>query len=82
MPEYLRALEVSTEVEIVPQGGLRIGSQMAWLQGGAPQLLVEGRDGQTVTIDGQDVAVSEEGVIDTNSLLDTLGYACSARGQR
>jgi hypothetical protein len=73
VPEGLRALDVSTEVEIVPQGGLRIGPQMSWLLGGAPRLLVEGHNGQAVTVDGHDVVLLEDGTIVTNSLLESVG---------
>ena len=63
VPEELRALEVATEVNIIPCGGLRLGGRWAWLEGTAPRLLIEGHDGQTVTVNDLPADLSEDGYI-------------------
>lgn len=74
VPDALRNLDVSSEVEIVPQGGLRIlGKQMVWLQGASPKLIVEGLDGEPISIDGTKVEVTSEGLIESSNLLNECG---------
>jgi hypothetical protein len=54
---------VVTEVNIIPFGGLRIGAQWSWLEGAPPRFLVEGVDGQAVTVNDAPVNLDEEGCI-------------------
>jgi hypothetical protein len=63
VPEELRALEVATEANIIPCGGLRMGAQWAWLEGAAPRLLIEGHDGQPVSVNDMPVDLDEDGYI-------------------
>lgn len=63
VPQELRALEVVTEVNIIPCGGLRLGAQWAWLEGAAPRLLIEGHDGQTVSVNDVAADLDEDGYI-------------------
>ena len=63
VPQELRALEVATEVNIIPCGGLRMGAQWAWLEGAAPRLLIEGHDGQPVSVNDVPADLDEDGYI-------------------
>jgi len=63
VPQELRALEVATEVNIIPCGGLRMGAQWAWLERAAPRLLIEGYDGQTVSVNDVPADLDEDGYI-------------------
>jgi hypothetical protein len=63
VPQELRALEVATEVNIIPCGGLRMGARWAWLEGAAPRLLIEGHDGRTVSVNDVPVDLDEDGYI-------------------
>jgi len=63
-PNGLEALEVLTNVEIIAQGGLRLGRRWAWLAEAPPKLLVAGFDpGENATIDGEPVELEEDGVL-------------------
>lgn len=63
VPQELRALEVATEVNIIPCGGLRMGALWAWLEGAAPRLLIEGHDGQIVSVNDVPADLDEDGYI-------------------
>lgn len=63
-PGGLEALEVLSDVEIIPRGGLRLGRRWAWLAGAPPTLLVAGFDPtQPIRIDGELVRVDDGGVL-------------------
>jgi hypothetical protein len=63
VPTELRALDVASEINIVPIGGLRAGTNWAWMQGDAPRLLIEGHDGQAVFVNDTTVDLNDEGFI-------------------
>jgi hypothetical protein len=73
VPSELRALDVASEVNIVPLGGLRVGAQWAWMQGEAPRLLIEGHDGQPVYVNDAAVDLEEEGYIKSGDILAVAG---------
>lgn len=63
-PDGLEALEIVTNLEIIPQGGLRLGRRWAWLAEAPPKLLVAGfGPGESAAIDGERVEVDDGGVI-------------------
>lgn len=63
-PAGLEALAVEAAVDLIPTGGLRLGSRWAWLAGAPPRLIVAGLEvGERVTIDGEPVAVAEDGTL-------------------
>ncbi len=68
IPEDLRMLDVVSETDIIPQGGLRLG-RWAWMQGAPPSLLVEGRDGRTVTINDTPVDADLDGLLHADDML-------------
>jgi hypothetical protein len=73
-PEGLEAFEIVTNIEIIPQGGLRVGKRWAWLVEAPPGLLVVGLGpGDCVTIDGKRVEVLQDGLIRDEGLLRTPG---------
>jgi len=72
-PAELDGLEVSSTVEVTLRGGLRLGRGMKWLLGAPPQIQISGLDGEIVTLDGQPLEVSDSGLLDLGSLLDTEG---------
>jgi hypothetical protein len=73
VPPELRALNVASEVMIVPHGGLRLGSQWTWMQGAAPRLLVEGHDGEGVFVNGVAAALDGNGFIQDGGILSEPG---------
>jgi hypothetical protein len=73
VPPELRSLEVVSEVMIIPQGGLRIGSHWTWMQGAAPRLLVEGRDGESVSVNGAAAELDENGFVKDDGTLSAPG---------
>lgn len=72
VPQELRALEVATEVNIIPCGGLRMGAQWAWLEGAAPRLLIE-HDGQTVSVNDVPADLDEDGYIKPGEVFANAG---------
>ncbi len=63
-PAGLEALAVEAAVDLIPTAGLRLGSRWAWLAGAPPRLIVAGLEvGERVTIDGEPVAVAEDGTL-------------------
>jgi hypothetical protein len=73
VPSELRALDVASEVNIVPLGGLRAGAQWAWMQGEAPRLLIEGHDGQPVYVNDATVDLDEEEYIGSGDIFAVAG---------
>lgn len=73
-PSGLEALEVIAEVEVIPQGGLRLGRRWAWLAEAPPKLFAVGLlNGEGVTIDGDQVGVDEDGAIRDEARLNRPG---------
>lgn len=73
-PSGLEALAIEAAVELIPSGGLRLGSRWTWLAGAPPRLLVVGlADGECVSIDGESVAVADDGTLAGNGALTTPG---------
>jgi hypothetical protein len=67
-------LEVIANIEIIPQGGLRVGRRWAWLAEAPPTLLATGFEpGEYAVIDGDQVQVDEGGVIRDGGRLATPG---------
>jgi hypothetical protein len=74
LPKGLEALTVESVVEVIPAGGLRLGTRWAWVTGAPPRLKVAGLSaGDSVTVDGGRVAVSPEGEVDATDLLAQPG---------
>ena len=73
VPQELRALEVATEVNVIPCGGLRMGARWAWLEGAAPRLLIEGHDGQTVSVNGVPADLDDDGYIKSGEAFANAG---------
>jgi hypothetical protein len=72
IPEDLRMLDVVSETDIIPQGGLRLG-RWTWMQGAPPSLLVEGRDGRTVSINDTPVDADQDGLLHAAEMLTEPG---------
>lgn len=72
IPEDLRMLDVVSETDIIPQGGLRLG-RWTWMQGAPPSLLVEGRDGRAVSINDTPVDADEDGLLHAADMLTEPG---------
>ncbi len=63
-PDGLEALDIVTNAQIIPQGGLRLGRRWAWLAEAPPKLLVAGFDpSERAAIDGEPVDVDDGGVV-------------------
>lgn len=63
-PAGLEALAVEAAVNLIPVGGLRLGSRWAWLAGAPPRLMMAGLEvGERVAVDGEPVAVAEDGTL-------------------
>jgi hypothetical protein len=74
VPEGLEALNVESTADIVPSGGLRLGRKSAWLLGAPPRLLIAGlQEGQQPKIDGEPVAVTEDGILIDSGHLERPG---------
>ncbi|MBI4502887.1 MAG: hypothetical protein HY700_17205 [Gemmatimonadetes bacterium] len=73
-PGGLEALAVESSVDLVPEGGLRLGSRWAWVAGAAPRLVVAGLTaGDQVTIDGDPVMVADDGELAAEGRLGRPG---------
>lgn len=73
-PAGLEALEIVANLEIIPQGGLRLGRRWAWLAEAPPKLLVAGfGPGESAAIDGERVEVDDGGVIRDEGRLTRSG---------
>ncbi len=83
-PTGLEALAVEAGVDLIPTGGLRLGSRWAWLAGAPPRLIVAGLEvGEPVTIDGEPVAVAEDGMVAGEGYLARPGtHVIEAAGLR
>jgi hypothetical protein len=83
-PAGLEALAVEAAVDLIPAGGLRLGSRWAWVLGAPPRLIVAGLDvGERVTIDGEPVAVADDGTLAGNGALARPGtHIIEAAGLR
>lgn len=83
-PAGLEALAVEAAVDLIPTGGLRLGGRWAWVVGAPPRLIVAGLDvGEKVTIDGEPVAVADDGTLAGNGALARPGtHIIAAAGLR
>jgi hypothetical protein len=73
-PDGLEMLDVTTGVEIIPSGGLRLGRRWAWVMGAAPTLVVTGMEPSVpIRIDGEAVDAEEDGTLRVNGLLSRPG---------
>jgi hypothetical protein len=83
-PAGLEALAVEAAVDLIPAGGLRLGSRWAWVLGAPPRLIVAGLDvGARVTIDGELVAVADDGTLADSGALTRPGtHIIEAAGLR
>jgi hypothetical protein len=73
-PNGLESLEVVTNVEIIAQGGLRLGRRWAWLSEAPPKILVAGSGpGEAATIDGEPVEPGQEGALADRGRLSEPG---------
>lgn len=72
-PDELGTLEVASEAKIIPQGGLRLGLQWAWMEGAPPRLLIEGHEGRVVCVDDKPVQLDEDGFLETAELFSQSG---------
>lgn len=73
-PAGLEVLEIVANIEIIPQGGLRVGRRWAWLAEAPPTLLAAGFEpGEYAAIDGDPVEVDEGSVIRDEGRLATAG---------
>ncbi|HEY6344399.1 MAG TPA: hypothetical protein VIY49_23140 [Bryobacteraceae bacterium] len=74
-PSGLEGLEIIANIEIIPQGGLRVGRRWAWLAEAPPMLFVTGSEpGEHATIDGDPVEVDEGSVIRDRRVSSTLRH--------
>jgi hypothetical protein len=73
VPTDFRALDVASEINIVPVGGLRVGTHWTWMQGEAPRLLVEGHDGQALFVNDTSIDLDEEGYVNANDIFAEAG---------
>jgi hypothetical protein len=73
VPVDCEGLAVAAYADIIPQGGLRLGSRWSWMQGSPPTILVEGRDGRPVYINEVEVAVDDHGYVNPVDLLRAAG---------
>jgi hypothetical protein len=74
VPPLLEPIEVETDVEIFPIGGLRVGKRQ-WIVGGPPRLSISGANTvrAEVSLDGERVDLDAEGVLLDNGMLSTPG---------
>lgn len=73
VPSELRSLNVASEADIIPQGGLRLGSQSAWMEGAPPRMLIEGHEGRPVYVDDDPVELDAEGFLIGSGLFSKGG---------
>jgi hypothetical protein len=73
VPVDCEGLAVAAYVDIIPQGGLRLGSRWSWMLGSPPTILVEGRNGRPVYINEIEVAVDDHGYVNAMDLLHVAG---------
>jgi hypothetical protein len=83
-PIGLEALAVEAVVDLIPNGGLRLGGRWEWVLGAPPRLTVVGLNvGEEVTIDGESVAVADDGTLAANGVLARSGiHVVAAAGLR
>jgi len=83
-PDELAALEVEAVVDLIPSGGLRLGTRWAWLAGAPPRLAVVGLEARdSVTLDGMVLSVGEDGSLATDDYLARPGmHIIEAAGMR
>jgi hypothetical protein len=73
-PEGLEMLDVTTSVEIIPSGGLRLGRRWAWMMGAAPAFVVTGTEPSVpIRIDGHSVDADADGTVKANGHLSRPG---------
>lgn len=85
IPDGLDALDLDTQVNIICSGGLRLGRRREWLAGAPPKkIVITGLEkSDIVRMDGQEVSLSEDGVIQTNGHLFEPGlHTIEAAGHR
>jgi hypothetical protein len=73
VPQECEALAVAAYADIIPQGGLRLGSLWSWMLGSPPRILIEGRDGRPVYINQTIVEVDDEGYVASADLMNVAG---------
>lgn len=82
-PDGLEMLNVTTKVEIIPEGGLRLGRRWAWLTDAPPKLMITGVDPTvSILIDGEAVHTDENGLIKCNGRLSRPGVHLVQVGRR
>lgn len=63
-PAGLEALAVDAERNLIPTGGLRLGSRWAWLAGAPPRIALSGYSvGAGVAVNGSPISVAEDGTL-------------------
>lgn len=73
-PDGLEMLDVAANVEIIPNGGLRLGRRWAWLAEAPPTFVVGGlQSTEPIMIDGDAVHVNQDGVIQDEGRLTRPG---------
>ena len=73
LPAEFRSLNVASLADIIPQGGLRLGSRWTWMQGSPPRLLIEGHEGQLVYINDNVRELDDEGYVKTDQIFEVAG---------
>lgn len=73
VPQECEGLAVAAYADIIPQGGLRLGSLWSWMLGSPPRILIEGREGRPVYINQTIVEVDDEGYVAIADLIDVAG---------
>ena len=83
-PQELAGIDVDSNINLIPSGGLRIRGRWSWIAGAPPRLSLAGfEEGQQVTVDNKAVDVKEYGKLLCNDLLDGVGtHIVEAEGYR
>jgi hypothetical protein len=73
-PAGLESLDVQANVGLIPSGGIRLGNRWSWLEGAPPRIVVTGSEpGIPITVDGSTATVDENGLLQADGFLTTLG---------
>jgi hypothetical protein len=73
-PAGLESLDVRANVGLIPSGGIRLGNRWSWLEGAQPRIVVTGSEpGIPITVDGNPAIVDENGLLQADGFLATLG---------
>jgi hypothetical protein len=73
VPGELRPLDVASQTDIIPVGGLRLGSQWAWMEGTPPRVLIEGHEGRPVYVDDKPIELDDEGFLKADGVFSKVG---------